>query len=150
MQLTRTPQPHRPPHPVAEAPLEDDGEFLRLLTAYRASGGLATGVEIAARSPQHGLSRLARAIAAREVLSVQWSGQHWLPVFQFEPGALVVREPVRTLIGELTDVLADWELAQWFVEPNGWLVGATPLQALREDAERVHDAARVLRFLVRN
>lgn len=150
MQLARTPRPDwLSPH-VAEVPPEDDGEFLRLLSAYRASGGLATGVEIAARSPHNGLSRLARSIAAREVLSVQWSGQHWLPVFQFEPGALAVREPVRTLIGELADVLNDWELAQWFVEPNGWLVGATPLQALREDAGRVHDAARVLRFLVRN
>lgn len=123
-----------------------DAHFIALLNAYRASGGLADGSEIAARQPFTGLSALARAITSRTVVSLDWAGQRWLPIFQFEPGDLAVRPPVRVLIEELSDVLDDWELADWFVEPNAWLRGATPLQLVDTDFARVHDTARALRF----
>ncbi|MGJ7483760.1 hypothetical protein ACSFA2_00795 [Variovorax sp. LT2P21] len=123
-----------------------DAHFIALLNAYRASGGLAEGSEIAARQPVTGLSALARAIASRAVVSVDWAGQRWLPIFQFEPGDLAVRPLVRVLIDELSDVLDDWELADWFVEPNAWLRGAPPLQLVDTDFARVHDTARALRF----
>ena len=123
-----------------------DAHFIALLNAYRASGGLAEGSEIAARRPFTGLSALARAITSRAVVSLDWAGQRWLPVFQFEPGDLTVRPPVRVLIDELSDVLEDWELADWFVEPNAWLRGAAPLQLVDTDFAQVHDTARALRF----
>lgn len=123
-----------------------DAHFIALLNAYRATGGLATGPEIAARQPSTGLSTLGRAITARTVISLDWGGQRWLPLFQFEPGDLAVRLPVRALIAELSDVLDDWELADWFVEPNDWLRGAAPLQCVDADFDRVYDTARALRF----
>jgi hypothetical protein len=123
-----------------------DAHFIALLNAYRASGGLADGSEIAARQSFTGLSALARAITTRTVVSLDWAGQRWLPIFQFEPGDLAVRAPVRALIDELTDVLDDWELADWFVEPNAWLGGAPPLRLVDTDFARVHDTARALRF----
>ncbi len=125
---------------------DSDAHFIALLNAYRASGGLADGSEIAARQPLSGLSALGRAITARTVVSLDWAGQRWLPIFQFEPGDLTVRPPVRVLIEELSDVLDDWELADWFVEPNAWLGGAPPLRLVDTDFDRVHDTARALRF----
>lgn len=123
-----------------------DAHFIALLNAYRASGGLAAGPEITARQPSTGLSTLGRAITSRTVISLDWNGQRWLPLFQFEPGDLAVRAPVRALIDELSDVLDDWELADWFVEPNAWLHGAAPLPCVDTDFARVHDTARALRF----
>lgn len=131
---------------VAVAVADSDAHFITLLNAYRASGGLADGSEIAARQPFTGLSTLGRAITSRTVVSLDWAGQRWLPIFQFEPGDLAVRPPVRALIEELSDVLDDWELADWFVEPNAWLGGAPPLRLVDTDFDRVHDTARALRF----
>ena len=127
-----------------------DAEFVSLLEAYRASGGLATGAEIAARRPQDGLSQLARAIATREALALEWSGQRWLPYFQFKAGDITVREPVRTLCDELTAVLDDWALVRWFAEPNILLNGALPLVVLNTDLQRAHNAARELRFALKS
>jgi len=146
-----TPSPLRGPGSAAwpcamDAVVGGDAHFIALLNAYRASGGLADGAEIAARQPVTGLSALARAITSRRVVSFDWAGQRWLPVFQFEPGDLAVRPPVGVLIDELSDVLDDWELADWFVEPNAWLRGAPPLQLVGTDFARVHDTARALRF----
>ncbi|CAA2102281.1 hypothetical protein [Variovorax paradoxus] len=148
---TRTPPAAavaRPPVHLAVTP--GDLRFLDLLAAYRTSGGLATGHEISARRPLDGLSAVARAVAAREVIVVDWGGQRWLPFFQFERGDVTVRQPVRALLGELSGVLDDWDIAQWFVQPDAWLDGAQPLHLLATDFPRVHDAARALRFVCRN
>jgi len=123
-----------------------DIRFLELLSAYRATGGLAVGAEIAARRPDTGLSDLARSIAARALISFSWSGQIWLPVFQFEPGDVVVRAPVRAVVDELTVALNDWEIADWFIQRNPWLNGAAPIQLVYLDVARLLDAARALRF----
>jgi hypothetical protein len=127
-----------------------DLEYLALASGYRAFGGVASSAEIAARRPLDGISRLARSIVARRVISFDWRGDHWLPRFQFEGSDLVVAEKTGILIAELTAALDDWELAQWFVAPNAWLHQRTPLQTMRVDFDRVHDAARVLRFACRN
>lgn len=130
--------------------LSEDLRFLDLLAAYRVSGGLAPGSEIAARRPSSGLSALGRAIAAGEVIGLQWAGQHWLPVFQFERGDISLRPPVRLLLAELAGLLDEEERIQWFVQPNPWLDSASPLQLLATDFARVHDAARALRFACNN
>ena len=128
-----------------DAHVEDLGYFA-LESGYRESGGVAPSAEIAARRPLDGISRLARSIVAREVISCEWRGDHWLPRFQFEGSDLAVTEQAGILIAELTAALDDCELVQWFVAPNVWLHDRTPLQIMREDFDRVHDAARVLRF----
>jgi len=142
-------EPHRALEPTHGASGRDI-HFLELLSAYRATGGLALGSEIAARRSVTGLSDIARAIASRQVISFSWGGHIWLPMFQFEHRDLVTRAPVRQLIEELAPALDDWELADWFIEPNLWLGAATPLQLLSDDSARVLDAARALRFGCRN
>lgn len=126
-----------------------DIHFLELLSAYRSTGGIGAGSELAARRPMTGLSGLARAIASREVISFGWGGHVWLPMFQFEQRELEVRMPARALIGELVDALDDWEMADWFVEPNAWLKDKSPLSLMDTDYASVLDAARALRFAYR-
>ncbi|MDM0014808.1 hypothetical protein QTH87_20355 [Variovorax sp. J22P168] len=136
--------------PATNGSFARDVQFLELLAAYRRSGGLATGSEIAARRPGVGLSQLARIIAKRELISLDWGGHRWLPVFQFEEGGGTVRGSVSALVEELSVALDDWELAQWFVDANSLLNGATPLELVHGDFVRVHDAARALRFVCKN
>ena len=128
----------------------DGLRFFDLLAAYCRSGGLAPLSELAARRPLTGLSELSGAIAAGEVLSVQWAGKRWLPVFQFERGGIAVRLQVRLLLGELAGLMDEEDVAQWFVQPNPWLGDAAPLALLASDFLRVHDAARALRFACKN
>lgn len=145
---------HETPTAVTPLPsalaLSDDLRFLGLQAAYRMHGGLATGAEMAARRPYCGLSELGRGIAAGTVIGWQWAGQHWLPVFQFEPGDITVRPTVRLLLAELAELMDAEDLAHWFVLPNAWLSEASPLQCLATDFSRVHDAARALRFACKN
>jgi hypothetical protein len=121
-------------------------EHLALASGYRSFGGVAPSAEIATRRPLDGISRLARSIVLREVISYEWRGDYWLPRFQFEGSDLLVSEEAGILIAELSVALDDWELARWFVAPNAWLHHRTPLQTMREDFDHVHDAARFLRF----
>jgi hypothetical protein len=121
-------------------------EHLALASDYRAFGGVAPSAEIATRRPLEGISRLARSIVSREVISYEFRGDHWLPRFQFEGSDLVVADATGILIAELSVTLDEWELARWFVAPNAWLHHRTPLQTMQEDFDRVHDAARILRF----
>jgi hypothetical protein len=129
---------------------EKDLEYLALASGYRAFGGMAPSAEIAARRPLDGISLLARSIVARQVISCKWQGDHWLPRFQFEGSDLMVANETGILIAELTAALDDWELAQWFIAPNARLHHRSPLQTMRENFDRVHDAARILRFAYSN
>lgn len=135
------------PAPVT-APVDDhqDHDFLKLLAAYRCIGGLARGDEIAARPHGPGFVQLARNIAQRRVLSFQWRDEIWLPFFQFSMGSQTVRAEVQVLIDELSAALTDWEMVSWFVEPNVWLDGRSPVVLLASHHGRVHDAARAMRF----
>ena len=126
-----------------------DLHFLELLSAYRKSAGIGLSSEVAARRPVTGLSDLARAIASREVLSFEWGGHLWLPLFQFEYRELTVHTSVLALLRELSAVLDDWEMADWFVAPNAWLENSAPLSLVFADSARVLDAARALRFALR-
>lgn len=131
------------------SPVEPSGRdraFFLLSTGYRTFGGLARGTELADRWPNGGLSWLARRIASREVISFEWRGDLWLPLFQFAALEPKVALAARTLITELAPVLDDWELAQWFTSTNAWLDNLSPLEMIRDDFERVQCAARAHRF----
>lgn len=125
-----------------------DESFLALLVAFRISGGLATGSEIALRRPNIGISQLAKWIANNEVTSFEWRENLWLPAFQFESSALALRPIPRQVALELSSVLDGWELAKWWVEPDASLSAHTPLIALNMYPERVLQAARATRFAI--
>ena len=120
---------------------------------YRRSGGIATAAEVVGMMRDSDgtqpLSRLAKWIVAREVVSFEWQATTWLPLFQFEPTGLSVRPEVEAVIRELSDVFDDWELACWFTSPNTWLGNMTPVDAIAALPLAVKEAARVDRFVAR-
>jgi hypothetical protein len=120
--------------------------------AYRRCGGIASGDELAVmlrRWSEQPLSRLGRWIVAREVVSFDCHGTTWLPLFQFEQVSMSLRPEVTVVIEELSDVFDDWELADWFVVPNAWLDGMTPVDALAACPSSLREAARADRFIAR-
>ena len=65
-----------------------------VLAMYRGHGGLARADEVVERLlPHHNqpMSRLARWIAGREVLSIDVRGELWLPLFQIDLGVGFIR-----------------------------------------------------------
>ena len=142
----------RPLRRVEPAPLRpaDEAALDALHEAYRESGGLLGGEEMAARLRAHAdqpLSLLARWIVSGEVLSIDWRSQMLIPLFQFDPATMTIRPEVADLMAELSPAFDGWELAAWFVEPNAWLHGATPVQALGNDPAAALHAARADRFV---
>jgi hypothetical protein len=139
----------RDPSPFTPLPASD---LHTMEAAYRACGGIASGEQVALllrRCHEQPLSRLARWIVAREVVSFDGAGMTWLPLFQFEPASMSVRPEVAAVIRELAQVFDDGELAAWFVRPSDWLRGAAPVDALAVCPSAVRDAARADRFVVR-
>jgi hypothetical protein len=126
--------------------------FATLHAALGRHGGCVPADEVCTLLRPHWdqpLSRVARWIARREVASVAWRGQLWMPLFQFERPSLdlmpVAAEVVRTLRG----VYDDWELAEWFARPNDLLGGRCPAARLATDPCAVKEAARIDRFINR-
>ena len=127
-----------------------DAQFVELLNGYRRSGGLARAGDVCLSMRPLGvdMTMLARWIAARELLHFEWQGAHWLPLFQFGGSAALPRPAVAQVLAELADVMAAWELAQWFAEPNSALAGCCPADRLHADAPAVLQAARADRYLI--
>jgi len=126
--------------------------FGAMEAAYRRSGGIASDGDVVLMLRQcsdQPLSRLARWIAARDVVSFECRATTWLPLFQFDGAAPSVLPHVTAVIRELTDVFDDWELAAWFALPNAWLRGRTPVELLAGHPSAVREAARADRFIAR-
>lgn len=127
-----------------------DRQVHAMLAGYRKSGGVADGDAVASllrlRFDQP-MSLLARWIVSRQVVSFTWRGQTQLPLFQFELDRMAVRESVRTVVAELSMAFDDWDLASWFAQPNSWLGGAVPADAIEHDLDSVLHAARADRFV---
>ncbi len=126
--------------------------FVEMEAAYRLYGGIASDSEVIDMLRQcsdQPMSRLARWIVARDVVSFDCQGTTWLPLFQFEGELLSVRPAVTSAIQELADVFDDWELATWFALPNTWLQGTTPVEAITICPFAVREAARADRFIAR-
>ena len=156
--LTRPLQTRRSAHPSGPVRRPDSGrspedrEFAMMQTAYESTGGLSTGDkwadDLRTRFGQP-ISLAARAIVERSVVHVDWRGEIWLPIFQFERTAPSVRQEAAKIIDELKDVFNNWELALWFAEPNSWLAGRVPANAIAGGSDEVLEAARADRYLAR-
>ncbi len=128
-----------------------DDEFVFLQQAYRPSGGLAHGDELATRlhvDGAGGYARLARWIVGRHVFSFAWHEHFWLPMFQFEPVELTPREGLRHVLAELVNVMDGPALAGWFAGPNDSLQGHSPVAMWATHKAAVHHAARMQRYVM--
>lgn len=127
-----------------------DHQFALMKRAYAGSGGLATGDEVAGLMRTHAdqpISRLARWIVTRSVLSFVWRSQTWLPLFQFDRSDISLRPGTLAVVRELACVFDEWELAIWFCSPNAWLQNAAPADVVECDVSGVLHAARADRFV---
>ncbi len=144
---------------LARPPLDDmavrvcstvsDAGFVTLHNAFRASGGLASGDEVAVRmnvAGEGGYARLARRIVGRQVFSFAWNDAFWLPLFQFDTQNWSVRDGLRPVLSELLGVMDGWSIAVWFVQPNDELGGNSPLVLWETQPSAVFQAARLQRY----
>ncbi|MDM0015863.1 DUF2384 domain-containing protein [Variovorax sp. J22P168] len=139
-----------PPETTAVPGTTPDWAFVAMLPGFRASGGIATDCELAgrlARSASGTLPALARHMARGDLVSFDWNGKLWLPLFQFDQDMHVATGPL-AVVGELGGVFDDaWELAHWFVQPHAALRNRTPVQVVSHDVEAAIGAARLDRFI---
>ncbi len=122
-----------------------------MLLRFTASGGVATGDEIAGRMRglyDRPVSQLARWIVDREVVNITWGTVILLPVFQFEDPGMTRRAVVKDVLSELRACMDDWACALWFATPNAWLASAVPVDLLARDPSAVHEASRADRFAI--
>jgi hypothetical protein len=127
-------------------------EFAVMRHAYRRTGGLVRGDEIArglGERLEQPISVVARWIVSRTVVSFDWRSQILLPLFQFDAADMLPRPAIAAVVQELMNVFDDWELAVWFAQPNGLLRYAAPVDAIARDASAVLSAARAERFVAR-
>ena len=128
---------------------EDDRAFVSLLNAYRSSGGLARAKEVFSLVKTRsnlGVAVLANSIARRNVLSLQWQADVWMPLFQFERQGMTIKPTLEPVLAALNPFFTPWALAQWCAQPNRWLDGKSPADTLDADADRVLRAACDERF----
>ena len=140
----------RPPALARAEPCDRD--FAALREAYRATGGIARGDDLARMlNDRHSgdFVSLAMLILAREVFAFQWQQTFWVPMFQFELRDLSVKSNANAhqVLSELVDQFDGWALAVWFAQPNPWLHGARPVDLLNSNLAEVLEAARTDRFI---
>jgi hypothetical protein len=129
-----------------------DRDFAVLRTAYRASGGIARGDDLARFLSEHhsgDFVSLAMSILEGEVFAFQWQQTFWVPMFQFDLSQVSVRPNAnaRRVLNELAGEFDGWALALWFAQPNHWLHGAMPVDLLGASLPEVLEAARSDRFI---
>jgi hypothetical protein len=128
----------------------ENHEFLEMSRAYDAHGGIASGDQIATelgRYRDQPIAIVARWIVRREVVHFTWRSGILIPRFQFSVFGMSIQPAVSRVIAELDGVFDDWEIAQWFTQPNAGLHDERPLALLAIDAAAVIEAARTDRFI---
>jgi len=119
-----------------------------LQVAFASSGGVLGADALCIflrRQYDQPISRLARWIAAREIVSFEEFGVLWVPTFQFEASGWSVRRDVQTSCVVLAGVMDDWAVATWFATENDALAGEPPALVVARNAQAVLQAARVRR-----
>jgi len=128
-----------------------DAGFLALCTAYRGSGGIARGTDLAhwLRGRGEGDSlALAGLIVGSQAFSFDWHDTFWVPMFQFSPVQPALGPAARQVLAELAPLLDGWQLAAWFVRGSTWLDGQRPLDLLAAQPDRVLAAASTDRYVI--
>ena len=123
--------------------------FIAMLEAYRATGGLAPGNFLCQSLQEHqrgDLGQLARLIGDRRIFALDWRGDSWIPMFQFDVDDLSCKTGPALVRAELADQDCGWTIAGWFAQPNAQLGGRRPVDVIELDLAAVVDAARCRAF----
>lgn len=127
-----------------------DRDFVAMRAAYRATGGIARGDDLAQLLEDLGrgdVASLARLIAAGDVFGFDWHRSFWVPMFQFELRDLSVKPAARQVLAELAPVFDGWTIAVWFAQANSWLNEYRPVDLLDTHFPGVLKAARADRLI---
>lgn len=119
----------------AASDLSIDAQFIVMLEAFRPHGGLARLCELPPRSSAEAM------LLDPAVLHFDWSGQTWVPMFQFEPASRTVRAGVGLVVAALRPTHDGWQICTWFTRRCALLGGATPVDRLAETQQAVLEAA---------
>jgi len=119
--------------------------FIAMLEAYRATGGMAPG-NFLCQSLQEchrgDLGQLARLIGDRRIFVLDWRGDSWIPMFQFDAGNLSCKTGPALVRAELAGLESGWAIANWFAQSNAQLGGRLPVDVVDLDLGAVVAAAR--------
>ena len=124
--------------------------FDAMVDVYKTCGGTARADDLAMLLEQRRVGdfvSVARQIVSRDIFSFEWQNHIWVPMFQFNPVDMSVKQEVRRVAHELAAVLDNWTLSQWFIEPNAWLNGKRPVHLMDNQFSSVLGAARADRFV---
>jgi hypothetical protein len=130
--------------------LPGDRDVAAMRAAYRATGGIARGEDLARWLEEHELGdfvTLARLIVSGAIFSFEWQDGFWIPMFQFDLHDLSVRPGPQQVLAELAADFDGWSLAVWFAKPNSWLADRRPVDLLASNLDAVRQAARADRFI---
>jgi len=119
--------------------------FIALLEAYRSTGGLAPANLLCRSLPadrRGDLGHLVRLIVDRRVFVLDWRGESWIPMFQFDDHDLSCKPGPALVRAELEGLTSGWAVATWFAEPNALLEGRRPVNLVASDLPHVLHAAR--------
>ena len=119
--------------------------FIAMLEAYRSTGGLVPGNFLCQSLLEHqrgDLSHLARLIVDRRIFVVDWRGDSWIPMFQFDGQDLTCKPSPALVRAELQGLSSGWAVAAWFAQPNAMLDGCRPVAVMDSDLAGVVEAAR--------
>lgn len=128
----------------------DAETFASATAAYKCSGGLLAADAVAMsldRQQGQGISRVARWIVDRNVLSISGFGGIWLPAFQLHPVSWTPRAELAPVLATLPLPTESWRWTDWFAEANELLNGRRPADLLACAPGEVLQAARQLRFV---
>lgn len=129
--------------------IAEDARFVALLDGFRPSGGIAALRELRrrARWTLESSPAFERWQSEGRILGIDWNGESWFPLLQFQRVSMKPEPVMQCLLAELHGTLAPWDFATWLITPTGWLEGAAPAAMLRVDPGAVMRAARADRFL---
>ena len=133
-----------PPGDIPDSQPSSRG-FISMLEAYRATGGLIPGNFLCQSLHQHqrgGLGQLARLIGERRIFVLDWRGDSWIPMFQFDADDLSCKTGPALVRAELVGLDSGWAIANWFAQSNAQLGGRLPVDVVDLDLGAVVDAAR--------
>ncbi|MBS0447041.1 MAG: hypothetical protein JSR59_13950 [Proteobacteria bacterium] len=138
--------PREPHAALPGMPPADDGgdDYAQAAAVFSRTGGLATCDQVAClmrdRCSQP-VSRLAHWIVGGALVSFERLGQRFIPMFQFDPEAMTLREGVDELVRTLSATRDEWHTALWFTRSHPGLRGATPADVIGQPSDRPSIAA---------
>lgn len=107
--------------------------------------GALTSQDVAELSQSQAKNRAAHAHRAKtenKLFAVEYQGDQRYPAFQFDAQTGKPKPIIKQMLELLNSQWSGWQLALWFVTPNGYLDDQTPMDRLDASPEAVMEALR--------